>query len=105
MGWPVSGTPSIRVLGVLGHFCAAIALFVSFSVRLQAADTGPTLLVNVDHRTSISLDGDWHFIVDPYDNGYYDFRMQPRADGYFRNEKPDASGRLIEYDFSKSATL
>ena len=105
MGWPVSGTPSIRVLGVLGHFCAAIALFVSFSVRLQAADTGPTLLVNVDHRTSISLDGDWHFIVDPYDNGYYDFRMQPRADGYFKNEKPDSSGKLVEYDFSKSPTL
>ena len=72
---------------------------------LQAADQKPTLLVDADHRTSISLDGDWHVIVDPYDNGYYDFRMQPRADGYFRNEKPDASGRLIEYDFSKSATL
>ena len=72
---------------------------------LPAADQQPTLLVDADHRTSISLDGDWHVIVDPYDNGYYDFRMQPRADGYFRNEKPDSSGRLIEYDFSKSATL
>ncbi len=72
---------------------------------LCAADSKPTLLVNSDHRTSISLDGDWHVIVDPYDNGYYDFRMQPRADGYFRNEKPDSSSKLVEYDFSKSATL
>ena len=80
----------------------AVALFPA---SLPAADQRPTLLVDVDHRTSISLDGDWHVIVDPYDNGYYDFRMQPRADGYLRNEKPDGSGRLIEYDFSKSATL
>lgn len=72
---------------------------------LRAADQKPTLLVDADRRTSISLDGDWHVIVDPYDNGYYDFRMQPRADGYFRNQKPDGSGGLIEYDFSQSATL
>jgi beta-glucuronidase len=80
-------------------------LFVLISVRLQAAEPNPTLLVNIDHRTSISLDDDWHYIVDPYDNGYYDFRMQPRADGYFKNEKPDSSGKLVEYDFSKSPTL
>jgi beta-glucuronidase len=81
---------------------AAVALLPA---SLTASDQKPTLLVDANHRTSISLNGDWHVIVDPYDNGYYDFRMQPRADGYFRNEKPDGSGRLIEYDFSKSATL
>jgi beta-glucuronidase len=72
---------------------------------VTAGDAKPTLLVDADHRTSISLDGDWHFIVDPYDNGYVDFRMVPRADGYFRNEKPDASNKLVEYDFSRSPTL
>ncbi len=64
-----------------------------------------TVLVDSDHRVSISLDGDWHAIVDPYDNGYVDFRMKVRADGYFLNEKPDSSQKLVEYDFSKSPTL
>ena len=82
-----------------------VGVFVLLPASLPAADQKPTLLVDADHRTSISLDGDWHVIVDPYDNGYYDFRMQPRGDGYFRNEKPDSSGRLIEYDFSKAETL
>ena len=82
-----------------------VAFVVWLPANLRAADQKPTLLVDADHRTSMSLNGDWHVIVDPYDNGYYDFRMQPRADGYFRNEKPDGSGRLIEYDFSKSQTL
>ena len=87
-------------------FLVGLAVAVALlPASLAAADQKPTLLVDADHRTSVSLNGDWHVIVDPYDNGYYDFRMQPRADGYFRNEKPDGSGRLIEYDFSKSATL
>jgi len=92
----------------MGRRFSSVIAVVCFSFLpnlLTAADGKQTLLVNADHRASISLDGDWHVIVDPYDNGYYDFRMQPRPDGYFRNEKPDSSDKLIEYDFSKSATL
>ena len=70
-----------------------------------AADSATSLLVGADRRNSISLDGDWHAIVDPYDNGYVDFRMNVRPDGYYLNEKPDSSQKLVEYDFSKSATL
>ena len=69
------------------------------------AEQKPTVLVDVDHRTAISLNGDWHYIVDPYDSGYYDFRMQPRKDGYFLNQKPDESGKLVEYNFAASPTL
>ena len=107
MHWP-SCTPGNRLPGVLRRRLCSIfgfLLFVLFLVRVQAADVNPTLLVNADHRTSISLNGDWHYIVDPYDNGYYDFRMQPRAEGYFKNEKPDSTSKLVEYDFSKSQTL
>ena len=86
-----------RFLGVL---CLAI-----LPELLPAADGGPTLLIDADNRASISLDGDWHVIVDPYDNGYYDFRMQLRADGYFLNEKKGTTNKLIEYDFAKSAPL
>ncbi|HZD32965.1 MAG TPA: beta-glucuronidase, partial [Candidatus Angelobacter sp.] len=72
---------------------------------VNAADSAPTLLVGSDRRASIRLDGDWHYIVDPYNNGYYDFRMSPRPDGYFLNEKPGPGDKLIEYDFSRSPTL
>ena len=83
-----------------------LAFLLSLAPLLFGASSpASTLLVGADRRPAITLDGDWHVIVDPYDNGYYDFRMQPRPDGYFRNEKPDASGKLVEYDFAKSATL
>jgi beta-glucuronidase len=56
-------------------------------------------------RTFISLDGDWHIIVDPYENGYYDYRLEPNPNGYFRNEKPRHRSDRIEYDFERSETL
>jgi beta-glucuronidase len=90
----------LRTFRLIAALCLAL-----LPVVLCAADGTPTLLVDADNRASISLDGDWHAIVDPYDNGYYDFRMQVRPDGYFLNEKAGTSKELIEYDFSKSATL
>src|SRR5450756_657148 len=86
----------------------AVPVFLSSAGR--AADT-PTmsqpsgLIANVEHRKTISLNGTWHYIVDPYDNGYYDYRHQPRKDGFFQNEKPKTPRDLVEYDFDKSDTI
>jgi beta-glucuronidase len=65
----------------------------------------PGLIANIEHRSTVSLNGTWHVIVDPYDNGYYDYRHQPRADGFFRNASPKDKRDLVEYDFAKSDTL
>jgi beta-glucuronidase len=53
----------------------------------------------------MSLDGRWQIIVDPYENGYYDYRYEPRADGYFVNAKPAGPGDLVEYDFDTADQL
>jgi beta-glucuronidase len=70
------------------------------------AQARTTVLVDVDHRTAQSLNGDWHYIVDPYDGGLYNFHREIRKDGFFLNGAPEiGSDGLIEYDFSKSPTL
>jgi len=92
------------MLQKLPHLVAALCILLLPHLS-PAAEGKPTLLVDSDNRPSISLDGDWHAVVDPYDNGYLDFRMQARPDGYFLNEKPGKSNKLVEYDFSKSAPL
>ncbi len=62
--------------------------------------------VDIDHRKAFSLNGDWHYIVDPYDGGLYNFHREIRKDGFFLNGAPETgSDGLIEYDFSKSPTL
>jgi beta-glucuronidase len=71
----------------------------------SAKSNTPTLLVDVDHRRNISLNGEWHAMVDPYATGLYDFHDHLRRDGYFKNEKVERPGGPLEYDFHKSATL
>ena len=61
--------------------------------------------MNPGARHTMSLDGKWRTIVDPYENGHYDYRLQPSRDGYFRNAKPKDKSELFEYDFDSSATL
>lgn len=62
-------------------------------------------LLNEYNRPSISLDGQWQIIIDPLENGYYDYRYQPKADGYFLNLKPKNKSELIEYNFETADRL
>jgi len=65
----------------------------------------PGLIANTDGRKTISLDGQWRTIIDPYEAGYYDYRYQPSANGYFKDAKPKTKSDLIEYDFDTSESL
>jgi beta-glucuronidase len=81
-------------------------LFVSllaFVSSAQAQEFG--LINNVDGRRTTALDREWQTIVDPYESGFYDYRYQPSANGYFKNAKPKSPSDLIEYDFDKSELL
>lgn len=68
--------------------------------------------VNVYNRSAQSLNGDWHYIVDPYENGYYNYRYEPfdRMDNpgknaFFMNAKPKDKTDLVEYNFDRSPTM
>ena len=63
------------------------------------------LITNIDNRQTTSLNGHWRIIIDPYENGYYDYRYQPMANGYFKNQKPVDKTDRVEYDFDTSETL
>src|SRR5438876_329589 len=83
------------------HIALIFLLAVIPCVRAQQID----LIANTDGRKTISLDGQWQTIVDPYEAGYYDYRYQPSANGYFKDAKPKSKSDLIEYDFDTSASL
>ena len=63
------------------------------------------LIQNVQAYESVSLNGDWNYIVDVQEEGYYDYRMNPTRWGFFQNAKPPRPEDLIEYDFDKSPTM
>ena len=74
---------------------------------LQAQPT----LMNVAGRHGMSLDGEWNYVIDPYDAGYFDYRYQPfdqapePAGGFFLDRHPKDKTELAEYDFDRSPTL
>jgi len=89
--------------------CAAILLaLVLFAPTAAIAQQPPLLLVDVDHRPSMSLDGEWHYIVDPYHAGWGSNTSNsdvPSTRGYARDLHYAPGGPFAEYDFAKSPTL
>jgi beta-glucuronidase len=64
-----------------------------------------TVLQNVYSRQVCSLNGVWNTIVDPFDNGYYDYRMNVSKNGFFRNEKAKTKSDLVEYNFDTAPLM
>ena len=87
------------------------ALFILFflssgSAGAQSPDTSlAPLITNIPNRNTISLDGPWHYMVDPFETGYFDYRYQPTARGFFQNRQATNPSELVEYNFETSPTL
>jgi len=63
------------------------------------------LVSNISSRNNITLNGKWSYIVDPLENGYYDYRLLPfKNNGFFENKKWNTTD-LTEYNFATSATM
>jgi len=65
----------------------------------------PTVLQNVYARQSLTLNGSWNYIVDPLDNGYYNYRMQVNHGGFGRNQQARNPSELVEYNFETAPVL
>jgi beta-glucuronidase len=76
---------------------AILCSVLLFSLRLFAADHAAPLITNVGGRTTISLDGVWNTIIDPYETGL--------SSRFYENAKPQSKSDLIEYDFDHSPKL
>jgi len=70
------------------------------------------LLTNTPGRHSLSLGGSWNYIVDPYQTGYYNYRLEPydqqkepSTSAFFMNHHARDKTELVEYDFDKSASM
>jgi beta-glucuronidase len=86
-------------------------LFCTFSLAIFVTAVGAqqpfqTLLVGVDHRTVVSLDGRWHYLVDqsPARALYANGEINDKS--YAQNSHPNIVGaHNEEYDFSTAPTL
>ncbi|MGA9651529.1 glycoside hydrolase family 2 protein [Pedobacter sp.] len=66
---------------------------------------------NIQARKIQSLNGKWNYIVDPYENGFYDYRHEPfdqsktGTGGFFDDKEQVNKSELIEYNFDGSPQM
>lgn len=84
-------------------------IFLCLALILTAQDK---LLINAYNRDATSLNGAWKYIIDPYENGYYNYRYepfdlqeQPWASAFFLNSKQKNPSDLLEYNFDEMDEL
>ena len=70
------------------------------------------LMTNAYNRETTSLNGYWKYIVDPYENGFYNYRYEPFEEqknpgkgAFFTNSKRESKSDLVEYDFDKMDSI
>jgi len=76
--------------------CFFVLLVLLLAACAHAAAGPSNLIANIPGRQTVSLNGAWHAIVDPFDNG---------KAGFFRNEKPRSKSDRVEYSFDLSPVL
>ncbi len=79
----------------------ALALMVAMAAHAEEAKMVP-LVGNVLNRNTVSLNGEWRYIVDVQETGYYGYRREIIRNGFFKNAKPQKPEDLVEYDFDQS---
>lgn len=79
-----------------------LALSAAFVISVQCSPQ----IINVEGRKTISLDGLWKTIVDPFESGYFDYRRLPlKKGGYADDNAYVDKSKLQEYDFDTDKTL
>ena len=81
-----------------------LCLLASLAAIATTAQELPQV-ANIPGRHTTSLNGEWSYIVDVQEEGYYDYRMNPMRRGFFTDAKPKRPEDLIEYDFDRSPTM
>ncbi len=98
----------VVLMRFLYNFCC---LFIFLLGCISPALARQLSLQHVQGREVLSLNGRWNYIIDPYENGYYDYRHQPfdkaakPSGGFLLDRKQTDKRELIEYDFDLSPTL
>ncbi|MBV9181126.1 MAG: beta-glucuronidase, partial [Acidobacteria bacterium] len=75
----------------------SVAVLMLVSTAVLSSGQSEPLIGNPSGRTTISLDGTWSAIVDPYESGL--------SGRFYENSKAKSQSDLVEYSFDRSPKL
>ena len=84
-----------------------LAIIVLIAFQFLQAQT--PLITNINSRNTVSLNGKWQYIIDPYETGFYDYRYQERnvadPEAYWNTDIPANKSDRKEHGYNDKYTL
>jgi beta-glucuronidase len=84
-------------------------IFLGFTCFTIQSFSQENLITNLPARRTISLNGKWQYIVDPYETGFYNYRWVERnendREAYWNSDIPDNKTDRKEHGYSDKYTL
>lgn len=78
-----------------------LSFITNVNASQQQVNDTVELIQNPSGRSSTSLNGQWTYIIDPYETGYYNHRYkEDTKKGYGKDIKMSKPWDLVEYNFS-----
>jgi beta-glucuronidase len=86
-----------------------ISVIIVCQFLVQAAIAQTPLITNINSRNTISLNGKWQYIVDPYETGFYNYRYQERdendKEAYWSSDVPENKTDRKEHGYIDKYSL
>lgn len=80
---------------------------ILFSIFFLSAQEG--LITNIDSRKTVSLNGTWNYIIDPYNTGFFDYHLRERQEddreAYWQDPTIKDKIERIEHGYQEPYTL
>ena len=86
-------------------FCLWMMCLAVQTVAAQADLKLAPLIQNVYGRKTVSLNGNWNYLLDQLEVGYYDYRRSPAPNGFFKDPVVNNVTSYKEYDFDSAPVM
>jgi beta-glucuronidase len=84
-------------------------LFILFALLLSATGFSQPLITDLPSRKTVSLDGKWQYIVDPYETGFRNYRWDERAENdkeaYWSSDVPENKTDRKEHGYNDKYSI
>ena len=88
-----------------------IITFLGLFISISSYANEP-LIQNTYFRESFTLNGQWNYIVDVYETGYFNYRMEPHdntenpgSSAFYLNQKAKSKTDRVEYNFDTAPLI
>ncbi len=87
----------------------SLVLLMAFTTAQIATLHAQNLITSVQNRETLSLKGEWQYIIDPLETGFYNYRFDEMAEGdpgaYWNSDIPENRTVRLEHGYSDKYTL